>query len=175
MADPTCRHCGKRASPGVRYCPHCGVPDPITGATRATDLPQPQAPDVDLRSAKTKALDTAAAIGASLVVLALCVLAFAWCFGGDASEPRPAHNSVSALAACQQFVRARLRAPSTAKFPAVRSSDVATHQGGGRYVVSSYVDASNAFGAQIRNSYRCETVYEPASDSWRAINVTITP
>lgn len=53
---------------------------------------------------------------------------------------------------CRYAVEGRLRAPSTAEWenlPKVESL------GAGRYEVNGWVDAENAFGATLRNDYRC--------------------
>lgn len=61
---------------------------------------------------------------------------------------------MTAYFASQEFVKDKLKAPSTAKFPWY-SEVVVTDLGGGRFRVSAYVDAQNSFGAQIRTRYTC--------------------
>ena len=74
--------------------------------------------------------------------------------------------------ACQGFVRANLKAPSTAVFPAAPTSSVVITQGqfDGVTVLKGYVDAQNGFGAQIRSIWACSTKFDPASGTW--VNVS---
>lgn len=55
---------------------------------------------------------------------------------------------------CAKFeIKRLLKAPSTAKFPWLMST--AVYKNGSNFVVDSYVDAQNSFGATIRNSFKC--------------------
>ncbi len=54
---------------------------------------------------------------------------------------------------CQSFVKRTLKAPATASFP---SLDFNAFKGkDDRYIVSSYVDAENSFGAKLRSKFVC--------------------
>jgi hypothetical protein len=53
---------------------------------------------------------------------------------------------------CRYAVEARLRAPSTAEWEKVPRVE---RLAAGRYEVSGWVDAENAFGGTLRNDYRC--------------------
>jgi hypothetical protein len=63
-------------------------------------------------------------------------------------------------AACKHFVKAQLKAPSTAKFPSVDSATIGGTNG--QYVEASYVDSDNSFGASLRSSFVC-TVHKTSS------------
>jgi hypothetical protein len=65
----------------------------------------------------------------------------------------------------------RLKAPSTADFPWYDEDNV-QDEGNGRFVVSSYVDAENAFGAKIRVFFYCEVQYE-GGDRWKLVDLTL--
>ncbi|MDO6518604.1 hypothetical protein [Zobellia uliginosa] len=54
--------------------------------------------------------------------------------------------------AAQKFIEKSLKAPATAKFPALFKSSV-TKKSSDTYYVSSYVDSENDFGAIIRSNY----------------------
>jgi hypothetical protein len=91
----------------------------------------------------------------------------AGCFAGD--YDRPDHDAFTAKIMCEGFVKDRLRAPRTAKFPA----PIRQHHedlGNGAYFVATYVDAQNAFGAMVRTSYGCkvEWIY---GDRWRLVSL----
>ena len=75
---------------------------------------------------------------------------------------------------CQDFVKERLKAPSTAKFPNVYGADtkIAT-LGLGHYRVTSYVDAQNSFGAQMRTTFVYEIKKMPDRDEWQLQNLSM--
>jgi hypothetical protein len=78
---------------------------------------------------------------------------------------------------CRDHVKSRLKAPSTANFPLLQFT--VSMVSPLTYKVRSYVDAQNAFGAQIRSNYVCtiEKV-KPEEDSadprsWRLVELSI--
>lgn len=58
------------------------------------------------------------------------------------------------------FVKQRLKSPSTAKFPPTNTATVSKTPNG-TYIVSSYVDSQNGFGATIRTNWVAEIEYLP--------------
>lgn len=61
---------------------------------------------------------------------------------------------VFAWMVAEQEVKARLKSPSTAKFPfSAASKDVDIQKSGDTYVVKSYVEAQNSLGAVIKNNF----------------------
>jgi hypothetical protein len=48
-------------------------------------------------------------------------------------------------------VESRLKSPSSAKFPSQSEANIS--EVGDKYIVKSYVDAENSFGASIRNKF----------------------
>jgi hypothetical protein len=84
-----------------------------------------------------------------------------------------ADSRPEAITFCEYFVKAKLRNPSTADFPWL---DVEVErQADGTYVVSSYVDAKNDFGATIRNNYVCEIRFAGGDDTdpsnWKLVDL----
>lgn len=67
-------------------------------------------------------------------------------------------NPRTAWRLCQERVSAGLKAPSTADFPAY--DEHAMSNSGGLWVVKSYVDADNSFGAHIRTRYECSATFK---------------
>lgn len=66
--------------------------------------------------------------------------------------------SVSAQIMCKDMVKNNLRSPSTADFPWF---DYEIYKKGKwRYIVKSYVDGQNAYGATIRNNWYCDIQYK---------------
>ena len=80
-------------------------------------------------------------------------------------ELTPDQVNRSAERACEDFVSARLKAPSTAEFSGTRTQ----HQGA-RYVVTGAVDAENSFGAPLRSTYTCTLT--SSGEQWRLESVT---
>lgn len=91
---------------------------------------------------------------------------------GSSGLSGPEHSEVGAWNACETFVERRLKAPATADFPCCYD-DFVTHEGGGIYRAESYVDAENAFGAEIRNDFTCTVEYR-SGGSWRLQDIAIT-
>jgi hypothetical protein len=82
-----------------------------------------------------------------------------------------------AIIICEDFVKERLIAPTTAKFPGVRDADIWTlGKESGKYEnafhVESYVDSQNSFGAMIRSFYTCDVNYV-GNDEWKLLDLEI--
>lgn len=74
----------------------------------------------------------------------------------------------------EEFVKARLRSPSTADFPFLENENsFATAVGDCTFVVLSYVDAQNAFGATVRSSYVARIKYDQAAEEWQLIELAM--
>jgi hypothetical protein len=87
-------------------------------------------------------------------------------------------HDYSAVEACHQFVRPRLKAPATADFARYSSASVAStpyYEGGEvtltRYAVRSYVDSENSFGADMRSSFTC--TLEFGDGKWRLTDLDL--
>jgi hypothetical protein len=82
---------------------------------------------------------------------------------------------LSAFEVCKDFVRDRLKAPSTASFPDFFDNDgevnVAPTSNGTHNVIST-VDSENSFGANLRLAFTCE-VRNTDGDNWRLIELDI--
>lgn len=85
---------------------------------------------------------------------------------------RDCEDTYTALYMAEQFVTDRLKAPTTADFPGFFSSPppVVRYSGSCTHVVTSYVDAQNGFGAQIRTSFQA-TVQYVGDDRWRLLDL----
>lgn len=85
-------------------------------------------------------------------------------------------DRVTAFVMSQKFVEKRLKAPASAEFPLITDSDVTvTYLGDCTHEVRAYVDAQNLFGAKIRNRYYVKLQNEKGTDTWKALDVTISP
>lgn len=86
-----------------------------------------------------------------------------------AEERARCGDETSAFIYSKEFVKRRLRSPSTAEFPPYSGAEGVTIETieCGRYKVHAYVDATNAFGAMMRNRYSALMVYEPDEEVWQ--------
>jgi hypothetical protein len=96
---------------------------------------------------------------------------------GDApSRSNAASRSPDRSDACfmsQKFVKQDLKAPSTAEFPLWNETNCQVSRRKRIWVVNSYVDAQNSFGAMIRSNYAVEMIYYPATDAWTLVDISI--
>lgn len=78
-------------------------------------------------------------------------------------------EEINAFVMAQSFVKKCLKAPSTADFPYYNKGDV---QDGGTkiWIVNSYVDSQNSFGAMMRTYYRAK-VMDLGNDKWKLLDL----
>jgi hypothetical protein len=66
---------------------------------------------------------------------------------------------------CKDFVRTRLKAPATARFPDYwRGGEVVVGGAGPSYTVRAHVDSENSFGALLRTRFTCDVMQD--GDKW---------
>lgn len=84
-------------------------------------------------------------------------------------------RSTMAAIICSNHVKNSLKSPSSADFPFGVAEGGISRRVDQVYLVRSYVDAQNAFGAQIRNWYTCGIQYrageEAADSSWALLSL----
>jgi hypothetical protein len=116
-------------------------------------------------------------IGIVVIIVIACLLFAALgssisTTGNSTSPATPTEASVM----CEYFVKNRLKAPSTAKFPHYWELEITTYGKNegvkDAFRVKGYVDAQNGFGAMIRSNYICDVQYI-SEDNWNLINLTI--
>lgn len=89
-------------------------------------------------------------------------------------EQKRCQDSSMAYVMSQKFIKQRLKAPTTAKFP--WSGDPAVkiqYVGDCKHKIQAYVDSQNGFGAMIRTTYYIELQYIKGSQgigSWRELD-----
>jgi hypothetical protein len=126
--------------------------------------------------AKSSSPQISAKLGCGIIFGSMILLAWATegnDGGGSATQPAPAVNHCDegeAFVMSQSFVKDRLKAPSTADFPWAANSDgvriVKTKDNPCTYVVTSYVDARNSFGAKLRTRYVATLHNVNNTDQW---------
>lgn len=92
-------------------------------------------------------------------------------------EQKRCTDSSMAYVMSQKFVKQRLKAPTTAKFPWSNDSAVKKQYiGDCKHRIVAYVDSQNSFGAMIRTTYYAELQYIKDSKgigSWRLLDLQI--
>ena len=73
----------------------------------------------------------------------------------------------------QKLMKDQLKAPATAKFASC-SRDAASYAGNGEFIVSSYVDSENSYGAMLRMSFVMR-IKSLGNDRWQMLQVVTTP
>jgi|TARA_X000001388_G_scaffold3203_7_gene2359 hypothetical protein len=81
-------------------------------------------------------------------------------------------SGTEAILVSRDFVEDRLRAPSTADFPSTNSEGVRSrYLGNCTHEVWAYVDAQNAFGAQIRTKYYAKLKNPDGAGTWYVVEL----
>jgi galactitol-specific phosphotransferase system IIB component len=71
----------------------------------------------------------------------------------------------------EELIKTQLKSPSTAKFPGTLDTDYVIRQLDDQiYVVSSWVDSQNSFGAMVRTKY-LGSVQQVAKDQWEVVGL----
>jgi len=104
---------------------------------------------------------------------------------GDFSEPakkKPVSDPIirqdatekwEAYEAATNIVSTQLVAPSTARFPSYRY-DMITTVDYCTWIINSYVDSQNSFGAMIRTQYRAKVMkLDPQGSRWKLLDLKI--
>jgi len=159
MSLIACPECRKQISDSATQCPHCGRPL------------SPQVID-DARE-RAKRGQRNLGIGCLVLIAIVVLLALGPCRGSQDSGKHTAMgpDKISAFVMSQEFVKDRLKAPGTAKFPWYDESFV-DDLGGGRFRVTAYVDAENSFGAKLRTHYTC-VLSSSDGDRWSLENIEV--
>jgi hypothetical protein len=70
-------------------------------------------------------------------------------------------NKMLAYNYAEDFVKQRLKSPSTAEFPGLfEKADHITELGNDEYLINSWVDSQNGFGAMIRSKFSCKIIFK---------------
>lgn len=155
-----CKSCQHEINKKSKTCPNCGVKSPTTNVGKIADR-----------------------------FLGFIVLAIITGFlinhcsqpktpediAAEAAEINEScRNGMNAQSMSEVFIKERLKAPSTAKFPS-RWADGVTimYLGDCTSRVESYVDSQNGFGAMIRSRYVVKLSYNAKNNTYTAISVDI--
>jgi hypothetical protein len=143
----TCQNCGYANTKTRTTCNQCKQPLPETAANAKS---------------KGRVFSPLVSISALLAILLICGIGYA-----VTPKPEPsaeASGKAGAEVACQRYVREGLKSPDSAKFPLAGTDAVVIDNTEGQFIVNSYVDAENGFGAQVRTNYHCVVTYRGFAD-----------
>ncbi len=177
-----CMHCGAELPEGGQYCIECGKEAGTRpGQTTVKELTPEQREMIAKQSAAAQArssqLRTHVAQGRieSLKWVLVIIVGFVVALGflGSVLPELPDRPSKSgALRACKKYVVESLWAPTTAEFPSSwGEAERVIKYTDGSFGYSSYVDAQNAFGANIRNKFRC-IVLHVTDETWLLLELS---
>lgn len=128
MAIFKCRICGAQYDFQASVCPSCGIKS-------KRDYPSP----------------LFFIITAMLLLLVILVA-----LNKTPYDPnKPIDYSSEAIYAARDLMEQRLKSPATAEFQSTREAQYQTFEENGKqlYVVTSYVDSENSFGANLRTNF----------------------
>lgn len=171
MTLAACRKCGKPFPTHTPNCPDRVLPpaslQTIAGEEGVGFSRQPsREKEAEAKIMKWKKRLT------YVVVIAVGAGFITYLSEGWGNSPPGTGDKIEALTMCQQFVKGRLRSPASADFPWAHAGRV-TALGGGQYRIRSYVDAQNAFGAEVRTDFVCTV--QRSSGRWQLVNLDMNP
>lgn len=135
--------------------------------------PRPAAPEPPTKNPKHAAIGCITILALIVIVIAIAVAATD--SGGD-SDGKPLDHAAAVM--CEDFVKQRLKSPSTAHFPGVTDTDYAktttlSDTKPWKYQVTGVVDSQNGFGATVRSNYVC-TVSTKDNKTWTLEDLNLT-
>ena len=152
-----CPSCNKDNPDDSLFCGYCGYKYKQS-SPQSTQIAQPNVmPSPTLRKQTIRLSKNERIIVWLFIVILLILGLIAICLNSSGGGPSESDLSSMASIQCENYVRDGLKSPSTAKFPFLLS-DVEKLENN-MYIVRSYVDAQNSFGALIRNNYYCKIKY----------------
>jgi len=161
-----CRHCGSEVEDkftDVTTCWKCGA------GKDGSPPPAAKAPNVDQGTIARSGQQMTAGCGCLLFIVLAIVVGLA--INHQSPEERQAKGArdqaLDAYFMAQEFVKANLKTPATAKFPLYPNPGIGIiRQDDGGWLISGYVDSQNAFGALIRTKFIC-AIKEETEGKWR--------
>lgn len=134
MAIINCKECKKEVSDQAKICPNCGF---------------------DLQKEKNTAITSKGCLWIFGILFAVILFVMLL-----PSSPDSDSNSkkLEAYVYSQEIVETKLKSPATAEFPTFQENLIT--ESGNIYIIDSYVDSQNSFGAITRSKYSCKLRYE---------------
>lgn len=113
---------------------------------------------VERRNWLQRAWPTILGISIPILLIAGCQAAISNA-SSDSDEP----TEYDAIYFCKEFVKDKLKAPSTAKFRGEYATGASSS-----WTSSGVVESQNSFGGMVQTGYTCELTYASSDESWRA-------
>lgn len=151
MALINCPECNKEVSNKADACPNCGNPINIS------------APGKRSLNLKTNS----GCLNAFLVLVAALIIYLVLPdFGANSSvNNQPKHDKAMAWQITQKFVKEKIKSPSTAVFPKYYDIESSILKENRTYTITTYVDAENSFGANLRQNFEAVVKYD-GNNNW---------
>jgi hypothetical protein len=107
-----------------------------------------------------------------LTIVSFLFIAFGSDDDNGSSSSSTDTNKFLAYSYAEDFVKQKLKSPSTAEFPGTFEKDKhITELGNSQYQITSWVDSQNGFGAMLRSKFSCKIIFE--GDNVRCENLVI--
>lgn len=98
-----------------------------------------------------------------------------WGYNSAESEAaraaKPCTDTIMAYTMSQNFVKKRLKAPSTAVFPRMPSEYRSENTEHCTFLVTAYVESQNSFGGMVKAPYIATLRYEPETTKWHLVSL----
>ena len=95
------------------------------------------------------------------ISIGVLILIFAFVIFLESDDDSYDSDSILAYNYAKDFVKEKLKAPSTAEFPnTFKKKDHVTNLGNGRYLIRSWVESKNGFGALTRSRWTCKIIFK---------------
>jgi len=163
MALIKCKECGTEISDKASTCPKCGAPIKKRGCGCTTVL-----------------------LGFFIFFVVVGVAINSSKTSTASSNPPPTPttpavdqgNKVEAFTMAEEFIKKRLKAPSTADFGGIfhdyqDPNQIVVYEGGGNYKVTIWVDAQNSFGAKIRSHFIL-SLHDKGTGTWELLDEPVS-
>jgi hypothetical protein len=103
-----------------------------------------------------------------LIIVTFTIIAF----GSSDEDTTVELSKMLAYSFAEDFIKQRLKSPSTAKFPGIfEKEDHIIDFGNGQYFITSWVDSQNGFGAMIRSNWSCTIIFEDGKVQGKNIRI----
>lgn len=172
-----CKSCQHKVGPSAKTCPSCGVSK--LGVRRSVKLwalfgiflvIAINTVDKGAKEKADGAVKNQQEVKADAINKALSEKAQEEKIKLQSAEMTYKSSSMAQMMA-KEFVKANLKAPSTADFPLL--ADSTDYLSDCVHVVRSHVDAQNAFGAKLRSPTMVKLKYDQFGDKWIPFEINV--
>lgn len=158
ILDSDCPQCHALINHRDKACPDCGMVFQPTSHEALSGFA--------LQWNRLTGWGKAGAVLGVLFLLGITLNTLGLTSSSHASAKAP--DAYEACSMAHQFIKERLKAPSTAKFESCLSASVS--QSIDRWTVATYADAQNSFGAMLRGNYVVTLDYV-GDHNWKLVSL----